>query len=122
MTVSIPRYLFIKLKLLKCQSLINFDFVLIQETFEPRILMTNNNPEWKLNDKVENLKHHHLLPHEEVINFAHRPESKEEVKVDQTFIWDRHNVEYKNNKKQTYSLPILKIKRKQDILIMLFLQ
>ncbi|MAH07524.1 hypothetical protein CMI38_04720 [Candidatus Pacearchaeota archaeon] len=77
----------------------NFDFVLIQETFEPRILMTNNNPEWKLNDKVENLKHHHLLPHEEVINFAHRPESKEEVKVDQTFIWDRHNVEYKNNKK-----------------------
>jgi len=74
-----------------------YDFVLIQETFEPRIHIGKRQPisfdqAWRIT-KTENVQHNHHKPGHQLLNMGYRIINNKHV-VDQIRIWKRYNVDW----------------------------
>jgi hypothetical protein len=80
-------------------NLKEYDFVIIQETFEPRIHISKKAPisfdqAWRIT-KTENFQHNHHRPGHQLLNMGYRIIKDEHV-VDQYKIWKRYKLDWNN--------------------------
>ena len=69
----------------------DYDFILIQESFEPRVHTLKHDVKWQV-AKNDNITHNLLDSEGQLLNMGHRV-IDDKVVIDQTDIWRRYNVQ-----------------------------